>query len=276
MEGIDVLQRDKVRIPVQHFDGVTIPYKSASLDVVMFIDVLHHTGDPVSLLREAARVARKSIVIKDHLFDGLLAESTLRFMDRIGNVRYGVALPCNFWRLSQWQKAFRALALTPVEWRKELGLYPKILDLWFGRPLHFPAKLEAAYSRFETSGQEIRKFIRRLRSMGAMSWDRNPAVVELFCGRGNGLVALSRLGFSKIEGVDLSPSLLSQYNGPARCHVADCRSLPFEDGSKDMIIIQGGLHHLQTLPEDLDRCLSEMHRVLKVNGKVLIVEPWSE
>jgi len=206
VEGIDVLQRDKVRIPVQHFDGVTIPYKSASLDVVMFIDVLHHTGDPVSLLREAARVARKSIVIKDHLFDGLLAESTLRFMDRIGNVRYGVALPGNFWRLSQWQKAFRALALTPVEWRKELGLYPKILDLWFGRPLHFPAKLEAAYSRFETSGQEIRKFIRRLRSMGAMSWDRNPAVVELFCGRGNGLVALSRLGFSQIEGVDLSPS----------------------------------------------------------------------
>ena len=133
---------------------------------------------------------------------------------------------------------------------------------------------EAAYSRFETSGQEIRKFIRRLRSMGAMSWDRNQEVVELFCGRGNGLVALCRLGFSQVEGVDLSPSLLSQYNGPARCHVADCRSLPFEDESKDVFVIQGGLHHLQTLPEDLDRCLSEMHRVLRANGMVLIVEPW--
>jgi ubiquinone/menaquinone biosynthesis C-methylase UbiE len=50
--------------------------------------------------------------------------------------------------------------------------------------------------------------------------------------------------------------------------------LPFEDESKDVIIIQGGLHHLQTLPEDLDRCLSEMDRVLKPNGMVLIVEPW--
>lgn len=133
---------------------------------------------------------------------------------------------------------------------------------------------EAAYSRFETPEQEIQKFIRRLIAMGASSWERECEIVELFCGRGNGLVALAKLGFSRIEGVDLSPSLLSQYTGPARCHAADCRTLPLDDGSKDIIIIQGGLHHLQTLPEDLDRCLSEMHRVLKANGKVLIVEPW--
>lgn len=133
---------------------------------------------------------------------------------------------------------------------------------------------EAAYSRFETPEQEIQKFIRRLISMGASSWKRECEIVELFCGRGNGLIALAKLGFSRIEGVDLSPSLLSQYTGAARCHAADCRALPFDDGSKDLIIIQGGLHHLQTLPEDLDRCLSEMHRVLKANGEVLIVEPW--
>ena len=133
---------------------------------------------------------------------------------------------------------------------------------------------ETAYSRFETPEQEVQKFIRRLIAMGALSWKRECEIVELFCGRGNGLVALTKLGFSRIEGVDLSPSLLSQYTGPARCHAGDCRTLPFDDGSKDMIIIQGGLHHLQVLPADLDRCLSEMHRVLKTNGKVLIVEPW--
>jgi ubiquinone/menaquinone biosynthesis C-methylase UbiE len=133
---------------------------------------------------------------------------------------------------------------------------------------------EAAYSRFETPEQEVQKFIRRLIAMGALSWKRECEIVELFCGRGNGLVALAKLGFSRIEGVDLSPSLLSQYTGPARCHAADCRALPFDDGTKDMIIIQGGLHHLQTLPSDLERCLNEMHRVLKTNGKVLIVEPW--
>ena len=144
VEGIEVLKRDKAWIPVQQFDGLTIPYKSASQDVVMFIDVLHHTDDPVSLLREAARVARKGIIIKDHLIDGFLAESTLRFMDRIGNARYGVALPGNYWRLSQWENAFEALALTPVEWREKLKLYPKVVDMWFGRSLHFVARLEVA------------------------------------------------------------------------------------------------------------------------------------
>ena len=144
VQGIEVLTREKLWIPVQHFDGLTIPYKSASIDVVMFIDVLHHTADPVSLLREAARVARKSIIVKDHLVNGFLAESTLRFMDHIGNARYGVALPGKYWRLNQWEKAFEALALTPVEWREKLKLYPKVVDMWFGRSLHFVARLEMA------------------------------------------------------------------------------------------------------------------------------------
>jgi hypothetical protein len=37
------------------------------------------------LLREAARVAREAVVIKDHTKNGLAADATLRFMDRIGN-----------------------------------------------------------------------------------------------------------------------------------------------------------------------------------------------
>jgi ubiquinone/menaquinone biosynthesis C-methylase UbiE len=143
-------------------------------------------------------------------------------------------------------------------------------------PVQYPDVIawEAAYCRFETPEQEIKKFISRLIAMGALSWGKEYEIVELFCGRGNGLVALTKLGFSRIEGVDLSPSLLSQYSGPAHCHAGDCRALPFEDASKDVIVIQGGLHHLQTLPEDLERCLSEMLRVLKTKGKVLIVEPW--
>ena len=46
----------------------------------MFVDVLHLTDDPVLLLREAARVARNTIVIKDHTLDGFAAAATVRFM----------------------------------------------------------------------------------------------------------------------------------------------------------------------------------------------------
>jgi len=97
---------------------------------------------------------------------------------------------------------------------------------------------EAAYLRFETPEEEIQKFIGRLNRLGAPQWPRDAEIVELFCGRGNGLIALQRLGFTRIEGVDLSPRLLAQFKGSAKCTVADCRRLPFTDRSKDILTVQ--------------------------------------
>ncbi len=133
---------------------------------------------------------------------------------------------------------------------------------------------EAAYLRFETPEEEIAKFIGRLTRLGAGAWPRNAEIVELFCGRGNGLVALEKLGFTQLEGVDLSPRLIAQYRGSAKCIVADCRELPFENCSKDALIVQGGLHHLSILPDDLAQTFSEMQRVLRKDGRVVFVEPW--
>ncbi|MGO9590787.1 MAG: class I SAM-dependent methyltransferase [Candidatus Acidiferrales bacterium] len=133
---------------------------------------------------------------------------------------------------------------------------------------------EAAYVRFETPEEEIQKFLKRLRLLGATSLPRDTRVVELFCGRGNGLHALSQLGFTNLEGVDLSARLVGLYQGPAKCYVSDCRQLPFPDRSRDVLIVQGGLHHLPTLPDDLEQTLAEMHRVVRRRGRVIIVEPW--
>ncbi len=137
-----------------------------------------------------------------------------------------------------------------------------------------PDPWEAAYLRFETPEEEIRKFIARLNRLGARQWPRDAEIVELFCGRGNGLIALERLGFARLEGIDLSPRLIAEYKGPAKCIVADCRKLPFQDRSKDVLVVQGGLHHLQNLPEDLEQTFSEMQRVLREGGHVMFVEPW--
>ena len=133
---------------------------------------------------------------------------------------------------------------------------------------------EAAYCRFETPEEEIRKFTRRLRYLGSADWSHELKIVELFCGRGSGLCALERLGFSSLEGVDLSTRLAESYKGRATIHLGDCRQLPFEDHSRDILIVQGGLHHLPTLPDDLDKTLSECRRVLKTNGRLIFVEPW--
>src|SRR6059036_2070295 len=101
---------------------------------------------------------------------------------------------------------------------------------------------EAAYLRFETPQEEVRKFISRLNRIGASQWPRDARIAELFCGRGNGLRALATLGFTNLEGVDLSAALVAQYSGAGRVIVGDCRKLPFEDGCKDVLIVQGGLH----------------------------------
>ena len=100
---------------------------------------------------------------------------------------------------------------------------------------------EAAYLRFETRSEEVSKFNARLRKLGVDSWSKDLEVVELFCGRGSGIAAFSELGFSNLEGVDFSQQLLDQYQGDASLHCADCRALPFENASKDVVVCPGGI-----------------------------------
>lgn len=133
---------------------------------------------------------------------------------------------------------------------------------------------EDAYRRFESAEEEIDKFTKRLNKLGATDWLRQAEIVEIFCGRANGLVALERLGFQNLEGVDLSDTLLQQYQGPAQLYVCDCRELHFEDNSKDFVIVQGGLHHLEALPGDLERTVCQVRRVLRPGGRMVVVEPW--
>lgn len=133
---------------------------------------------------------------------------------------------------------------------------------------------ESAYLRFETPEQEIAKFLSRLKRLGAQHWPRDAQAAEIFCGRGNGLQALARLGFTRLEGVDLSERLLEQYRGPATLYVCDCRKLPFDNASRDVLIVQGGLHHLPRLMDDLEATLDEAQRVLRPGGRFVAVEPW--
>jgi len=138
--GVDVLVRPDACIPVAWFDGKTLPQADHSVDVVMLVDVLHHTEDPNILLREAVRVARQALIVKDHLREGLFAGSILRFMDEIGNRRHGVALPHNYWTRAQWRKASGELKVTTKNWDESLHLYPFAADWLFGGSLHFIAR----------------------------------------------------------------------------------------------------------------------------------------
>ncbi|MDP0498962.1 MAG: class I SAM-dependent methyltransferase [Verrucomicrobiota bacterium JB022] len=134
---------------------------------------------------------------------------------------------------------------------------------------------EDAYSRFETPEQERTKFKKRLKRLGITGMPRGIAIAELFCGRGNGLLALQELGFTNICGADLSPALLKQATVDCNLYVADCRNTRFKNGQFDLIVIQGGVHHLPALPGDLEQTLDEVVRILKPEtGRLCLVEPW--
>jgi len=133
---------------------------------------------------------------------------------------------------------------------------------------------ENAYNRFETMAQADRKFHRRLIRLGARGWSRNSRVVELFCGSGRNLSCLRKMGFVDLHGVDLSPRLLSLHQGNAKLSVGDATRLMFPDAWADIVIVQGGFHHLPALPGDFEKCLDEIHRILKPEGILVLVEPW--
>lgn len=140
IEGVEVLQRDSSHIPVTLFDGNHLPFPDGSFDAVMFVDVLHHCNNQLHLLKEAARVARDRVVIKDHCADGMLAVSTLRFLDDVGNARYGVALPYNYWTRERWSRELLDAGLDARRWIGKVGLYPFPFGMIFDRSLHFVAQ----------------------------------------------------------------------------------------------------------------------------------------
>jgi ubiquinone/menaquinone biosynthesis C-methylase UbiE len=80
-----------------------------------------------------------------------------------------------------------------------------------------------------------------------------------------------------LVGVDISPSMVAQatknvvqagLSGTIEVRDGDARSLPFEEGSFDVVVSTGSVHHWK----DVVGGLNEVHRVLKPGGKGLIYD----
>jgi len=142
MQGVEFLVRPGCKIECRPFDGSSLPFPEASFDVCLFVDVLHHTQDPAILLREAARVSRTFVLLKDHLDENFLDDMTLRFMDWVGNRPHGVALTYNYQSRKQWAEHFPNCGLAEASWTTEVPLYPAPFSLVIGRGLHFVSLLK--------------------------------------------------------------------------------------------------------------------------------------
>jgi SAM-dependent methyltransferase len=124
IEGLDVAIRPKVWISVGLFDGLHIPIECSSFDCVMLVDVLHHAQDASLLLREAVRVTRRQLLIKDHLCEGILASATLRFMDHVGNWGHDVAVRGKYFSETEWRDLISQTGAVIDERVDRLDIYP--------------------------------------------------------------------------------------------------------------------------------------------------------
>lgn len=76
------------------------------------------------------------------------------------------------------------------------------------------------------------------------------------------------MGFKKAIGLDIEQGIYDEYFDECNYQVYDGETIPFADNSFDMITCLMTLHHI----EKLDKVLDEIHRVLKMDGVLLIRE----
>ncbi len=141
ISAFDVRVPARAHLPVRQFDGRALPHGDASVDAVLLADVLHHADDPMRLLFEAARVARRAIIIKDHIQVSWFDRQTLRFLDWANGAPRAAATPGNYWTAGEWTLALQRVGTAIETWNTDLGLYPWPVSGLFDRSLHFVARL---------------------------------------------------------------------------------------------------------------------------------------
>jgi len=140
--GIDVLVRLDAVIPVQVYDGKTLPYADRSFDSVILIDVLHHIDDRTASLAECLRVVRGEVIVKDHFYANAVEHLVLRGLDWVGNAPHGVRLPYNYFTRRDWEATLKSIGAREIERRESVtGLYPQPFQSLIGRNIQFMARL---------------------------------------------------------------------------------------------------------------------------------------
>src|SRR5918998_2562281 len=99
--------------------------------------------------------------------------------------------------------------------------------------------------------------------------DRRPKILDVGCGTGANLVMLGEFG--EAHGIDVSHDALSfcQERGLENVKHGAAEELPYEDGTFDLVTALDVVEHLD---DDLAG-LSEMRRVLRPGGRVLLFVP---
>jgi ubiquinone/menaquinone biosynthesis C-methylase UbiE len=135
--GCDIVVYPKLQISdCTIYDGKVIPYSDNAFDYVLISDVLHHSPEPLALLKEAMRVAKERVILKDHLVHWPLDAFTLQLMDFLGNGIKGIPPRSHYKHYSEWENCFKELNVNFRCLNSKLHLYPRVLPGFVRDDLH--------------------------------------------------------------------------------------------------------------------------------------------
>ena len=104
---------------------------------------------------------------------------------------------------------------------------------------------------------------------------KDSEMLDYGCGIGSSIEKVIKFKPKKITGIDISEVSIKKAINKAKeleidveyC-VDNCEKTKFKNSSFDIVYGMGILHHLQ-----IDKCLDEIHRLLKPNGTLVFIEP---
>lgn len=99
------------------YDGKQLPFTDQSQGVALLLTVLHHTDDPVAVLREVARVAHKIVIIED-VYSNVIQQYLTYGMDTLVNFGHSNMTYQNR-SVDQWNSIFNDLGLEVVVFKQK-------------------------------------------------------------------------------------------------------------------------------------------------------------
>ena len=100
-------------------------------------------------------------------------------------------------------------------------------------------------------------------------------ICDVGCGQLSFLNQLKSHGFKNLYGVEVDETLINSTSSGdsfSEIKIGSACKIPFEDKFFDVVTIYAVLHHIGI--KDHETVISEVDRVLKANGKLLIIEPY--
>lgn len=107
---IDIVDGSFVKdIHPKIFDGKTLPFKNQQFDMALLITVLHHIAHPENTVKEAARVAKKIIIIEE-VYSNPIQKHLTYFIDSLFNLEF-INHPHTNKTHTEWLNLFSKLGL---------------------------------------------------------------------------------------------------------------------------------------------------------------------